>query len=95
MNHKDHKADCNAVDPPGVCFGRDLPWLEDTAQVDAWGLWNVSYADGEGKFRLRDVIVLGKSNEVAAVYNLTDHSLGDPSNQAALKAILLAVADAQ
>lgn len=62
-----------------VCEGRDLPWLQDTADEDVWGLWAVTY---------RDVVVADHENRVFAVYNLTEHDLTNPANYEALKAIL-------
>lgn len=57
----------------------DLPILQDTAAVDAWGSWGVTY---------RDVVVLDANNEVVGVFNLTSNSLSDPANYAALKNML-------
>jgi hypothetical protein len=64
-----------------ICAGRDLPWLQDQAAVDAWTLWAVNY---------RDVFVLDDQNRVITVYNLTSHDLAQPANYAELKSILLA-----
>ena len=64
-----------------MCNGRDLPWLQETADQDVWGDWQVTY---------RDVIILNPQNEVFAVYNLTTNSLADADNRAELKALLLA-----
>ena len=66
-----------------VCAGRTLPWLQDTAAANAWGLWNVTY---------RDVIILDAENRVYAVYNLTQHDLANAANYQALKSLLLAAA---
>jgi hypothetical protein len=66
-----------------MCAGRDLPLLQDTAEADVWGSWNVTY---------RDVIVLDVENHVVTIYNLTDHDLALPANYEALKAILRAAA---
>ncbi len=64
-----------------VCNGRDLPWLQETADQDVWGDWAVIY---------RDVIILDPQNEVFAVYNLTVNNLADADKRAELKALLLA-----
>jgi hypothetical protein len=64
-----------------ICTGRDLPWLQDTADQHVWSQWQVTY---------RDVIVLDEDNGRIEVYNLTDHDLSDPANYAALLALLLA-----
>jgi hypothetical protein len=63
-----------------ACSGRVIPWLQDEAAVDAWGLWAVAY---------RDVVVLDAANEVFAVYNLTTQDLGVPANYDALTALIL------
>ena len=59
--------------------GKDLPWLQDTAAVNAWGLWDVTW---------RDVVIVDGSNRKVAVYNLTTHDLADPNNYLELKAML-------
>ena len=50
---------------------RDIPWLQDTEEVDAWGQWGVMY---------RDVYVLDRNGDLRFVFNLTVHDLGDPDN---------------
>jgi hypothetical protein len=66
-----------------ICRGRSIPWLQDTAQQNVWGRWNVTW---------RDVIVLDPDNSVIHIYNLTQHSLSDSANYANLKNILLQAA---
>ena len=66
-----------------MCNGRDLPWLQDTADAAVWTAWAVAY---------RDVIVLDASNEKIATFNLTAHDLAQPEEYAALKAILTTAA---
>ena len=61
----------------------DLPWLQDTAVVDAWGLWGVTW---------RDVIILDRDNLRVEVYNLTSNDLNVPAKYDELKALLLSVA---
>ena len=51
--------------------GNDIALLQDTAEVDAWGQWNVEW---------RDVFVLDANGETVGILNLTDHSLDDPAN---------------
>jgi hypothetical protein len=60
--------------------GRVLPWLQDEAAVDAWGLWEITH---------RDVVVLDADNRVTAVYNLTSHDLANPANYDELRALIL------
>ena len=54
-----------------VTEGRDIPWLQDTEEVDAWGLWGVEY---------RDVYVLDTNGHLRFVFNLTSHDLSNPTN---------------
>jgi hypothetical protein len=63
--------------------GRTNSWLQDLHEVDVWGHWKVTY---------RDVQILGPSNRLYAVYNLTDHDLSNAANRTALKALLLKAA---
>ena len=66
-----------------ACDGRDIPWLQDTADQNAWGSWNVTW---------RDVLILDEDNVPVAVYNLTDHDLAVPANYEELKSMLRNVA---
>ena len=59
------------------------PWLQDTSAQNVWNRWEVTW---------RDVIVLDSNNEVAGIYNLTDHSLAVAANYDSLKALLVKVA---
>lgn len=68
----------------GICNGRTIPWLQEVSGSLVWTPWNVSY---------RDVVILDEQNEVAAVFNLTVHNLADSTNFAALRALLLEIAD--
>ena len=63
--------------------GRTIPWLQDDAATDAWGLWEVDF---------RDVVVLDAENRVTAVYNLTDNDLADPARYAELRALIVEAA---
>ncbi len=60
--------------------GRSLPWLQDVAEVDAWGSWQVTW---------RDVVVVDAKNEVRSVFNLTEHDLHQPADYQALEQELL------
>lgn len=51
--------------------GRDLPWLQDTIEVDAWNLWQVEY---------RDVYILDQEGQLRFIYNLTEHNLANSTN---------------
>jgi hypothetical protein len=68
---------------PDMCLNRDLPLLQDTAPVNVWGTWHVTY---------RDVFVLDWDNRVVAIYNLTVHDLAQPANYEELKSVLREVA---
>jgi len=67
-----------------VVAGRTLPWLQDTKSQDVWTRWRVTW---------RDVIVLDSDNNVAAIYNLTEHDLGKAANYDSLKTLLIKVAN--
>ena len=64
---------------PVASEGRVIPILQDTAEVDAWGLWNVTY---------RDVVILDGEGRCLGVYNLTEHNLGLESDYDDLLAFL-------
>lgn len=66
-----------------ICSGRDIPWLQDTWDTLVWGSWHVEW---------RDVVILNPDNEKISVYNLTEHTLTDPTNYAELKALLVGAA---
>jgi hypothetical protein len=63
--------------------GRTLPWLQDVAGQEVWGLWKVGF---------RDVVICDDGNQFAEVYNLTDNPLDLEANREALKALLRSVA---
>ena len=67
-----------------IVAGRVLPWLQDTASVNVWQQWQVTY---------RDVIVLDAENMRVTAFNVTNQDLANSSNYAALKAILLEAAN--
>jgi len=69
-----------------ITAGRTIPWLQDTASVDVWTSWAVTY---------RDVVVLDAQNFPVAVYNLTEHDLADSTNFGNLKQLLVDTANAQ
>ncbi len=66
--------------------GRDIGLLQDTAQVEAWRLWNPVY---------RDVVILNGDNEVVGVYNLTVNNLGVAENYEALTQLLIDATSAE
>ncbi len=74
INERGQEAGFGALDP-----SHSLPWLQDTASVDAWGAWEVTY---------RDVVILGTKNEKLGIYNLTQHDLSVTANYDALKSAL-------
>ena len=59
--------------------GRSLPWLQDTVDEDAWGLWGVDW---------RDVIVLDADNVYVGKMNLTFEDLADEANRDKLRDLL-------
>ncbi|MCA2977984.1 MAG: hypothetical protein INH41_07765 [Myxococcaceae bacterium] len=59
---------------------KTTPLLQDTAAVNAWAAWQVTY---------RDVVVLDASGARRAVFNLTQNDLSVPANLAALEGLLL------
>ena len=62
-----------------MCDGRDLGLLQDTHDVDAWGLWDADW---------RDTYVLDRDGQLVGIYNLTQYDLSDPDNQDGLIALL-------
>ena len=66
-----------------ITEGRSLPWLQDTAEVDAWAQWSVNY---------RDVIIRDEQGIVFDVYNLTGNGLDEPANYADLMGLALEAA---
>ena len=65
---------------PEMIDGRVLPLLQDTAEDDVWGAWQVVY---------RDVVILDRDNAPVGVFNLTEHDLADAADYAALKTMLI------
>jgi hypothetical protein len=63
---------------------RDLPFLQDTSDVDVQSSWSPNY---------RDVVILDAQNEIVAYFNLTTNDLGSTENAFALKALLLETAE--
>jgi hypothetical protein len=66
-----------------VTTDRDIPWLQDTAEADWWGVWDPNY---------RDVIILDEQGELAAVFNLTDKPITDDANYLELYDLLVSLA---
>lgn len=66
-----------------ITAGRDLPWLQDVSTQDVWSAWAVVY---------RDVQILDQDNQLAGVYNLTEHDLSQADSYEALKNMLIEIA---
>ena len=66
-----------------VTTGRDIPWLQDTAESDWWGIWDPTY---------RDVIVLDGHGELVLVYNLTQKPITENANYFELYDLLVSLA---
>ncbi|NUP08763.1 MAG: hypothetical protein HOW73_22165 [Polyangiaceae bacterium] len=66
-----------------ITAGRDLAWLQETPAEPVWTDWGISY---------RDVVILDENNEVVAIYNLTQHNLGDSLNYEELYGLFEAAA---
>ncbi len=64
---------------PGMTQGRDLPWLQDDGATQVWDDWHANW---------RDLIILDEENTRVAVFNLTSHTLSDPSNYLEVKTLL-------
>ncbi len=60
--------------------GRVIPLLQDTAEADVWGDWQVVY---------RDVIILDRDNAPIGVFNLTENDLSNMADYTALKTMLI------
>ena len=63
-----------------ITEGRDLPWLQNTAEADVWNAWGVTY---------RDVWILDGENHLVDVFNVTANPLSDPMNYDTLKQMFL------
>ncbi|MCO4770492.1 MAG: hypothetical protein KDA24_10725 [Deltaproteobacteria bacterium] len=63
-----------------ITDGRDLPWLQNTAEADVWNDWGVTY---------RDVWVLDGDNVPVGIFNVTASSLADTANYDTLKQMFL------
>lgn len=60
-----------ADDAAEAVEGVSIPLLQDTTDVDAWGLWEVEW---------RDLVLLDADNQVVGVINLTEHDLAEEEN---------------
>ena len=65
---------------------RDIPWLQDIEEVDAWNQWDVRY---------RDVYILDQRGSLRFIYNLTINDLGNPDNLDLLKNAMTGLIDAE
>lgn len=61
----------------------DLPVLQDDEIALVWDTWEVTW---------RDVWVLDEDNRPAAIFNLTEHDLGDSEEYSALYELLVETA---
>ena len=59
-----------------ITDGRDLPWLQATAEQDVWEDWGVTY---------RDVWILDADNLPVGIFNVTSANLSDSGNYATLR----------
>jgi hypothetical protein len=59
--------------------GRSLPWLQDTAEADVWGRWDVT---------VRDIVILDRHNVVFTVFNAGNLDLSRQVNYDNLKSLL-------
>jgi hypothetical protein len=69
----------HGVGNPGIQLVSDLPWLQDNAEHNVWGSWNVNF---------RDVVILDEQNVPVATFNVTTYSLSVPANYDSLKTLL-------
>jgi hypothetical protein len=67
-----------------MCEKRDIPWLQDTEEANWWGSWGITW---------RDVVILDRDGNEADIVNLLEHNLSSTDEYAALKALLLDVAE--
>ena len=79
INEKD-KASGNDI----ITDGRDLPWLQDTNEVNVTGTW---------RHELRDVVILNPKNQRVGVMGLTSNDLNDEANYKQLKQMFLDAAN--
>jgi hypothetical protein len=63
-----------------ITDGRDIGWLQDTVEVNAWDLWDVEY---------RDVYILDQEHKLQVIYNLTKNDLTAPDTYEDLKEIFI------
>ena len=61
--------------------GRTIPWLQDDADTNLWGLWQVRY---------RDVVILDVNGSYFDTFNLSDHDLSNAESSAAFLDLLAA-----
>lgn len=63
-----------------ITAGRDIGWLQDTVEVNAWDLWDVEY---------RDVYILDQNHKLQVIYNLSENDLTAPDTYQNLKEIFI------
>lgn len=59
--------------------GRDLPWLQDTAEASVWSVWGVTY---------RDLFIVDSEGVLRNIYNLSGNDLRSDAATAELLSIL-------
>jgi hypothetical protein len=62
-----------------ITDGRDIAWLQDDAETNAWGMWSVDY---------RDAFVLDREGSVEGVVNLTAYDLSEERTQLMLTTLI-------
>ncbi len=62
-----------------ITAGRDIAWLQDVPEVNAWVLWEVVY---------RDVFVVDAEGRVEGVLNLSENNLADSPVQQELATLV-------
>ena len=74
MNHIEQSSE-NA----SITENRDIPWLQDEADIDFWSSWSVSY---------RDVYIVHSDSTFYRKYNLSSFDLNINENKEELKTLL-------
>ncbi len=71
---------------PQMTAGRTIPWLQDTAQIDAWNVWMVLF---------HDIVILDPTGHVYILENANDQHtyLSNHPGYKALEDTLLALAN--
>ena len=67
-----------------ITDGRDIPWLQDTEDINAWELWDVTY---------RDVYLIDRDLKLRGIYNLSQNNLNDEATYEIFKEILMGLVE--